>query len=239
MALTLAVLPGAARAKGPPAGVPPQAAPGTPPVPRVAVGWPVGDRPRVLRGWEPPLTPYGAGHRGVDLEAGSGLPVRSPVPGRVTFAGPVGGKGVIVVELTGSGEPPLRTTYEPVRASVRKGATIQAGEQLGTVTAAGASHCAGRCLHWGLRRADAYLDPLTLLPSHLLRGAPVRLLPVYGVPEPPQRVRQRTGRRSRPDHRRIRQPQGHDHSDGRGKDDSPRGALCRRSVKRSTAAGRS
>ncbi|MFB6554375.1 hypothetical protein ACFCWX_31235, partial [Streptomyces sp. NPDC056405] len=37
-----------------------------PAVPAVARLWPVGTRPAVLRGWEPPATPYGPGHRGVD-----------------------------------------------------------------------------------------------------------------------------------------------------------------------------
>src|SRR3954462_11222716 len=37
-------------------------------VPAIGRGWPVGAaRPTVLRGWEPPATVYGRGHRGVDL----------------------------------------------------------------------------------------------------------------------------------------------------------------------------
>ncbi|MDG4865884.1 M23 family peptidase, partial [Streptomyces sp. T-3] len=34
--------------------------------------WPVGDRPLVVRAWDPPATTYGAGHRGVDLAAAPG-----------------------------------------------------------------------------------------------------------------------------------------------------------------------
>ncbi|WP_344604285.1 M23 family metallopeptidase [Streptomyces glaucus] len=179
--LVPASLPGAEPAA---AGGGPPPSPGGPAVPAVARVWPVGARPAVLRPWEPPPAPYGRGHRGADLAAPPGAPVRAVAPGRVSFAGRVAGRGVVSVELTGTGEPPLRTTYEPVRASVEKGREVTAGEVLGTVEAAGA-HCPGGCLHWGLRRGDAYLDPLSLLPPWLLRRGPSRLLPVLGVPLPP------------------------------------------------------
>ncbi|MEV8069308.1 M23 family metallopeptidase [Streptomyces sp. NPDC085995] len=153
-------------------------------VPAVGRNWPVGARPPVLRGWEPPATPYGPGHRGVDLGAPPGTPVRAVAAGRVSFAGPVAGRGVVSVELSGTGEPPLRTTYEPVRASVREGERVAAGQIVGTVEGAGpasGSHCGSGCLHWGLRRGEAYLDPLLLLPPWLLRTGPSRLLPVPGA----------------------------------------------------------
>ncbi|MFC9031939.1 murein hydrolase activator EnvC family protein [Streptomyces arboris] len=145
--------------------------------------WPLAGRPTVLRGWEPPATPYGPGHRGVDLAARPGDAVVAAATGRVSFAGRVAGRGVLVIELAGSGAPPLRTTYEPVRALVKKGDEVVAGQPVG-VLEAGPFHCAGGCLHWGLRRGEAYLDPLTLLPRALLRRGPSRLLPVFGVPEP-------------------------------------------------------
>lgn len=148
----------------------------------VARNWPVGTRPAVLRGWEPPATPYGPGHRGVDLAARGGAPVRAVAAGRVSFAGRVAGRGVVSLELTGTGEPPLRTTYEPVRASVRKGDRVGAGQVLGRVEPTG-PHCTA-CLHWGLLRGETYLDPLSLLPPWLLNTGPSRLLPVLGVPLP-------------------------------------------------------
>ncbi|MFC8368712.1 MULTISPECIES: M23 family metallopeptidase [unclassified Streptomyces] len=151
--------------------------------PAVGRAWPVGVRPRVLRGWEPPATVYGRGHRGVDLAAPPGTPVRAVAAGRVSFAGRVAGKGVVSVELTGTGDPPLRTTYEPVRASVTEDDEVTAGEVIGTVEPTG-SHCAAPCVHWGLLRNDTYLNPLTLLPPWLLPRGPSRLLPVLGVPMP-------------------------------------------------------
>jgi hypothetical protein len=66
----------------------------------------------------------------------------------------------------------LRTTYLPVRPSVRAGQVVAAGARIGVVEDV-LGHCGqSSCLHWGLREGAAYLDPLTLLG----RG-PVRLLP--------------------------------------------------------------
>ncbi|MCX4905086.1 M23 family metallopeptidase [Streptomyces sp. NBC_00878] len=191
VAALCAALPAATALDGDPGGdssggaLPPPSADS--PVPAVGRTWPVGLRPAVIRGWEPPATTFGRGHRGVDLTATPGTPVRAVAPGRVSFAGRVAGRGVVSVELTGTGDPPLRTTYEPVRATVKKGAEVSAGEVVGVLEPP-ASHCPQFCLHWGLRRADAYLDPLSLLPPWLLSRGPSRLLPVIGVPKVGVRV---------------------------------------------------
>lgn len=182
LALTLVLTVSTARG----AGAPPPTEPTTTdtrPTPTIARTWPVGTRPPVLRAWEPPPTPYARGHRGVDLAAAPGAPVRAVAAGRVHFAGRVAGRGVVSVELSGTGTPPLRTTYEPVTAAVEKGTEVTAGEVLGTLET-GRGHCATTCVHWGLLRGDTYLDPLTLLPPWLLRRGPSRLLPVLGVPLP-------------------------------------------------------
>ncbi|MGW0770271.1 murein hydrolase activator EnvC family protein [Streptomyces sp. NPDC002676] len=178
LAAAVTLLPPPAWADPPPPQPPParQA-----PVPAIGRTWPVGVRPVVLRGWEPPATAYGPGHRGVDLAAPPGAPVHAVAPGRVTFAGRVAGRGVVSVQLTGTD---LRTTYEPVTPSVKEGDEVGAGELLGTVETAG-SHCGTTtCVHWGLLRGETYLDPLSLLPPWLLRRGPSRLLPVLGVPLP-------------------------------------------------------
>ncbi|WP_329397962.1 M23 family metallopeptidase [Streptomyces lydicus] len=151
--------------------------------------WPVdgqgqsGIRPTVLRGWEPPPAPWAAGHRGVDLASSVGAPVRSAAPGRVAYAGNVAGRGVLTIELSRSGRPPLRTTYEPVRATVHKGQRVTAGQPVG-VLQRGPFHCREPCLHWGLRRGKTYLDPLSLLPASMRNNGPSRLLPVFGIPLP-------------------------------------------------------
>ncbi|WP_212764825.1 M23 family metallopeptidase [Streptomyces sp. I05A-00742] len=141
--------------------------------------WPVGTRPAVARAWQPPAARWAPGHRGVDLSAATGQPVLAAVGGVVSFTGTVAGRGVITVELPGTGDPPLRTTYEPVRAGVRRGDRVTAGSALGELEA-GPWHCAAGCLHWGLLRGREYLDPLGLLPGWMLRRGPSRLLPLAG-----------------------------------------------------------
>ncbi|WP_435056473.1 peptidoglycan DD-metalloendopeptidase family protein [Streptomyces noursei] len=149
--------------------------------------WPVtgpsGTPPELLRGWEPPPTPWAAGHRGVDLAAAEGTAVRAAAPGQITFAGTVAGRGVLTIEVSDSGRPPLHTTYEPIRATVHKGQHVTAGQPVGLLED-GPYHCREPCLHWGLLRGTTYLDPLSLLPPTALRKGPSRLLPVFDVPEP-------------------------------------------------------
>ena len=134
--------------------------------------WPLAPRPEVVARFDPPDTRWGAGHRGVDLAGHVGQPVRAAEPGRVTFAGTLAGRGVVVVD-----HGTTRTTYEPVAASVSVGDQLPAGAVLGRLQLFG-SHCFPRaCLHWGLIEGrDRYLDPLTLVGA-----GPVRLLPLDGT----------------------------------------------------------
>ncbi|MCW2611098.1 MAG: peptidase, partial [Cryptosporangiaceae bacterium] len=158
--------------------------------------WPLDGTPRVARPFVPPPTPYGRGHRGVDLAATPGAVVRAAGPGVVSFAGPVGGRGVVVVRHDGG----LRTTYEPVVPRVRAGAAVRAGDPLG-VLAAGHPGCAtSACLHWGLLRGSVYLDPLALLGL----GA-VRLWPLQPGDAPAFREARGDGHRGVP---RLRRPAG-------------------------------
>lgn len=133
--------------------------------------WPLAGVPTVLRPFQPPPTPYAAGHRGVDLAAPTGAAVLSAGAGVVGFAGVLAGRGVVTV-IHGS----LKTTYEPVSAVVRAGQPVTAGQPIGRLQPP-TGHCgAGRsCLHWGLLRGTVYLDPLALLGlTHSV------LLPVWG-----------------------------------------------------------
>ncbi|GAC1326527.1 MAG: hypothetical protein NVSMB13_11660 [Mycobacteriales bacterium] len=63
--------------------------------------WPLTDAAgapaAVVRGFDPPATRYGAGHRGVDLAAPVGQPVTAAGGGVVSIAGDVAGRGVLVV----------------------------------------------------------------------------------------------------------------------------------------------
>jgi murein DD-endopeptidase MepM/ murein hydrolase activator NlpD len=132
--------------------------------------WPLQPAPSVTHGFDPPDSPWGAGHRGVDLLGRPGQEVHAALAGTVTFAGTLAGRGVVVVDHGGR-----RTTYEPVAPSVAVGTAVGTGGVIGHLQG-GLSHCFPQaCLHWGLLRGEEYLDPLSLLG----RG-PVRLLPLAG-----------------------------------------------------------
>ncbi|MGB8650031.1 MAG: M23 family metallopeptidase [Mycobacteriales bacterium] len=163
-----------------------QAAPVPGPVP--GFRWPLAGAPVVDRGFAPPATPWGAGHRGVDLRALTGQPVLAAGPGQVSYAGELAGRGVVTVTHAHG----LRTTYEPVRPSVRVGQSVPAGAVLGRLATGHASCRAGTtCLHWGLLRGDTYLDPLSLLSPLQVRLLPLgdAALPGGGALPRPQRTR--------------------------------------------------
>ena len=142
---------------------------GRPPQDKPEGVWPLRPRPEVVADFDPPLDPWGSGHRGVDLLGSAGQAVRAALPGRVTFAGMLAGRGVVVVS-----HGDTRTTYEPVSADVSVGDTVAAAGRLGRLEPFG-SHCFPRvCLHWGWLRGETYLDPLDLV-----GGGPVRLLPLW------------------------------------------------------------
>lgn len=119
-----------------------------------------------VRAFDLPEHDWLPGHRGVDLEGTPGEHVGAPATGVVTFAGPVGNRPLIVI----THDDGRRTTLEPVTPLVAQGASVQRGEPVGILEAEGA-HCP-RCLHWGVREGDSYVDPF-----ELLDGGPIVLLP--------------------------------------------------------------
>lgn len=136
--------------------------------------WPV--RPaRVVHAFDRPAEPWLAGHRGVDLDGRRGSTVRSAGAGTVVFAGSVAGVPVVTVQHADG----LRTTYQPVEATVRRGQWVDGGRRIGTLGRVG-GHCApAACLHWGLLRGADYLDPLLLVTPTTVRLLPLAN-PVFG-----------------------------------------------------------
>ncbi|MBU9764510.1 M23 family metallopeptidase [Mycobacterium sp. TNTM28] len=137
--------------------------------------WPVSPRPAVTRGFDAPSPNWSRGHRGVDLAAAADQPIYAAGPGTVVFAGVLAGRPVISVAHPGG----LRTSYEPVRAAVRAGQLVAAGQLLGTLLTGHPGCPAAACLHWGAMwgaaaRAD-YVNPLELLAE-----TPIRLKPLGG-----------------------------------------------------------
>lgn len=125
----------------------------------------------VVTPFDPPPRPWLPGHRGVDLATSSGGDVLSPADGVVAFAGPVAGKPVVSVDHAGG----VRTTYEPVVATVHAGDAVHTGDLLGHVLGVHPGCPVVACLHWGARRGETYLDPVALLDP---ASRPIRLLPL-------------------------------------------------------------
>lgn len=147
-------------------------------------GWvlpvgPPGGQSEVVHGFDPPEQRWHSGHRGVDLAAAKGADVHAAGSGTVSYAGVLAGRGVVVVR-----HGALRTTYQPVTASVRVGAVVNSGDVIGTLSGVG-SHCRPRsCLHWGAIVADQYIDPLSLITSTTVRLLPLGGRSLTGDPPP-------------------------------------------------------
>jgi murein DD-endopeptidase MepM/ murein hydrolase activator NlpD len=133
--------------------------------------WPV-DGP-VIRGFDPPDSPYGSGHRGIDIAAPAGSVAVAPAPGGGAGAGPVGGRLFLTIDHGSD----LESTFSWVSALlVRRGDVVRQGMP---VAHTGAGHAGDPIpnLHFGVKLDDVYVDPLDYLGpidlSALIRLAPL------------------------------------------------------------------
>ncbi|NUO61279.1 MAG: M23 family metallopeptidase [Hamadaea sp.] len=133
-------------------------------------GWPLAGTPAVTRRFEPPPQPWLPGHRGVDLAGSPGAVVRAAGDGRVIFAGMIAGRGVVSVAHADG----VRTTYEPVTPTTTAGLAVRRGGSLGRLDPGHPGCPRPACLHWGARRGETYLDPLSLLGLGRVRLKPLR-----------------------------------------------------------------
>ena len=139
------------------------------PAPRPRYGWPTGAPAEVVQGFDPPAVVWGSGHRGVDLALAAGSPVLAAGAGTVVFAGAVAGRPVVSIDHADG----IRTTYEPVEASVAAGDVVARGQVIGALVAGHRSDGVD-ALHWGARTGPkSYVNPL-----RLLRPAVIRLKPL-------------------------------------------------------------
>jgi murein DD-endopeptidase MepM/ murein hydrolase activator NlpD len=133
--------------------------------------WPVTGP--IVRGFDPPDSPYGAGHRGIDIGAPVGTPVLAPAAGRVTFAGAVAGKLYVTIDHGGG---VLSTASFLSEVEVRAEDAVSRGQSIGRT---GTGHTGDLIpnLHFGVRLDGVYVDPLDYLPPlalvDLLRLAPL------------------------------------------------------------------
>ena len=113
-----------------------------------------------------PTEAYGSGHRGIDLSAEPGFPIRAVANGRVALAGPVAGKPVVVLVVDDPEVGSVRVTYEPVSPAVKAGDFVRAGQQIGNLSATG-GHCGSppHSQHLGLKQNARYLNPTLNLGS--------------------------------------------------------------------------
>ena len=137
--------------------------------PALAWTWPV-DGP-VLKEFSLGDDPYAAGHhRGVDIAAPAGAPVRAPAAGTVSFAGTVPGGGRAVTIRTADGY--AVTLLHLGALGVARSATVGEGDAVGSVGPSGVAEHAEPYVHLGVRLAadpNGYVNPLSLLPP---RAAP-------------------------------------------------------------------
>jgi murein DD-endopeptidase MepM/ murein hydrolase activator NlpD len=119
--------------------------------------WPVPGP--IVRGFDPPASPYGSGHRGIDIATPIGTAVVAPAPGQVTFAGKVGGHLFVTLDH-GAG---LESTYSWLSSvAVKKGNDVSAGDVIAT-TGPGHPTDVIPNLHMGVKLHDVYVDPLDYL----------------------------------------------------------------------------
>src|SRR6188472_4772369 len=131
--------------------------PSTAAVATVPWTWPVTGA--IVRGFDPPDNPYGAGHRGIDIAAAVGSVVVAPDDGVVTFAGKVGGRLFLTIDH-GSGV--LSTCSWLTSVLVRKNDHVVRGQPVAT-SGWGHPEMPMPQLHLGVRVNGTYVDPMAFL----------------------------------------------------------------------------
>ncbi|MBW3593655.1 MAG: peptidoglycan DD-metalloendopeptidase family protein, partial [Actinobacteria bacterium] len=117
---------------------------------------------------------YAAGyHRGVDLAAPAGSPIRAPASGAVTFAGvvPEGGRTLTITTADGYAV----TLVHLGSIAVTRGASVAEGSIVAAIGPSGVAEHAEPYVHFGVRVAsepEGYIDPMSLVGSEGAVPAP-------------------------------------------------------------------
>jgi murein DD-endopeptidase MepM/ murein hydrolase activator NlpD len=149
------------------------APPGRAPRPLAAATWRWPVVGPVLRAFDPPDSPYGSGHRGIDIAVPYGTSVRSPAAGTVKFSGRIGGALFVSIDHGGG----LESTYSWLSATL-----VASGDRVGAglpIANSGEGHpgTAVPHLHFGVKRNGVYVDPLSMLAPADVRAF-IRLAPL-------------------------------------------------------------
>lgn len=117
--------------------------------------WPA--RGRLTSGYGPR---WGRMHRGLDIAAPVGTPIRAAQDGRVSFVGSKGGYG-LTVEIRHAGRRRTRYAHQS-EVTVERGDRVRRGETIGRIGMTGSS--TGPHLHFELAVAGVDQDPAGALP---------------------------------------------------------------------------
>lgn len=113
----------------------------------------------IVEAFDPPAKPWLQGHRGVDVLAVAGEPLRAPTAGSIRFQGSVAGMPTVSI-LT---ETSFVVSFQPASTQLNRGERFAAGEEIGIVEAG--AHCDQSCLHigaWSAKGGKVYIDPAKL-----------------------------------------------------------------------------
>jgi murein DD-endopeptidase MepM/ murein hydrolase activator NlpD len=126
----------------------------------------------VIDAFDPPDTPFGAGHRGIDIATPVGTVIVAPEAAKVTFAGKVGGQLFVTLDHGGG----VESTYSWLSATlVRKNDVVARGQAIAR-TGPGHPGKTPAHLHLGVKLNDVYQDPLAYL-GPMSVSAYIRLAP--------------------------------------------------------------
>jgi murein DD-endopeptidase MepM/ murein hydrolase activator NlpD len=121
-------------------------------------------------------------HNGIDYAASSGTPVRAAAAGTVTFAGPKGANGNLVVIAHAQGFESFYAHLSRFATGLKAGAKVKQRQIVAYVGTTGRS--TGPHLHFSLKKAGKFLDPASQL------NGPGLPMPAAMLPEYKRRVRE-------------------------------------------------
>lgn len=123
-------------------------------------------------------------HNGIDYAAGMGTPVRAAASGTITFAGPKGANGNLLVISHAQGYETCYAHLLRFATGIKKGVKVSQRQVVAYVGSTGRS--TGSHLHFSLKKNGVFIDPATQL------NGPGLPLPAQRMPEFKRKVKELT-----------------------------------------------